>query len=124
MVALFLIGRVLFGGYFLYNAYQHLKNSKNLAGYAQMKGVPQPRVAVIASGILLLLGGLSVLLGIEMVIGMWLLVAFMLPTTIIMHAFWKEKDPQARMHEQIAFGKNIAILGALFIMVAMAYIFF
>ena len=60
MVALFFIGRIIFGGYFIYNAYNHFKNAGHLAGYAGMKGVPAPKAGVITSGVLFLLGGLSI----------------------------------------------------------------
>jgi putative oxidoreductase len=122
MVIVFFLGRILLGGYFIYNAYNHFKNRAGLSGYARMKGVPKPEIAVIVTGIMMLLGGLSVILGIEMVAGMWILIAFLVPTTIMMHAFWKEKDPQAKMNEQIAFSKNVAIIGALLIVIAMAYL--
>jgi uncharacterized membrane protein YphA (DoxX/SURF4 family) len=88
-----------------------------------MKGVPKPKLAVIGSGVLLLIGGLTFIIGWKMIIGMWALVLFLIPTTIMMHAFWKIEDPQARMNEQIQFGKNVGLLGALFVMIALSYLF-
>lgn len=110
--ALWLVGRVLFGGYFLYNAYNHFKNTSSLTGYAASKGVPNPKVAVLGSGVLLLLGGLSVLMGYQMVYGLWALVIFLIPVTFTMHAFWKESDPAARASARIDFTKNLALVGA------------
>lgn len=92
--------------------------------YARAKGLPLPGIAVFISGIFLLLGGLSLVLGFEMIIGMWLLVIFLVPTTFIMHTFWKEKDAQTRMIETIMFSKNVALIGALLMMIAMAFLFF
>jgi hypothetical protein len=38
---------------------------------------------------------------------------FLVPATLIMHNFWADKDPSARMSNQINFHKNTALLGAL-----------
>ncbi len=42
MKAPFLIGRLMFGGYFLYAGINHLKNRQQMAPYAESKGVPAP----------------------------------------------------------------------------------
>ncbi|HWF37455.1 MAG TPA: hypothetical protein VG322_02985, partial [Candidatus Acidoferrales bacterium] len=55
----FLIGRVLIGAFFLMAAFNHFTKRRMMAGYARMKGTPAPEVAVTGSGVLLLLGGLS-----------------------------------------------------------------
>ncbi len=112
MTVLFLIGRILFGGYFFYNGINHLTHVKGMGGYASSKGVPLPSLAVAVTGILLLLGGFSIILGIYPVIGMICLVIFLVPVTFTMHSFWADTDPQAKMGNQINFGKNLALLGA------------
>jgi putative oxidoreductase len=50
MKALFLIGRIVFGGFFLYNGINHFKQKDGLAQYAGAKNVPYPDVAVVAAG--------------------------------------------------------------------------
>ncbi|QQR76545.1 DoxX family protein [Candidatus Nomurabacteria bacterium] len=124
MDTIFLIGRIIFGGYFIYNGVNHVFHYKNLTGYAKMKGVPAASFSVVLSGIIMLLGGLSVLLNIRMILGFWLIVLFLVPTTFIMHAFWKEKDPSAKMNETIAFTKNMALIGASLIMIASVFVSF
>jgi len=64
MEYLFLLGRILLGGYFIKNGYNHLKNLNMLTGYAQSKGVPMPKIAVFVTGLMLLFGGLGILLGV------------------------------------------------------------
>ena len=54
MKAPFLIGRLVFGGFFLYNGINHLRNRKVLATHAQAKGVPSPELAVSLSAMPLL----------------------------------------------------------------------
>ncbi len=121
---LFLLGRLIFGGYFIMNAITHFRHNAMLTGYAKSKGVPMASFGVFLTGVLLLLGGLGVVAGFFMIPGMWLLVAFLLPTTLYMHAYWKIQDQTARMNERISFMKNIALIGALLMMIAMAYMGF
>ncbi len=111
-----LIGRILYGGYFVYNGLNHFLNLNMLTGYAQSKGVPAPRLAVIVSGLMILLGGLSVLLGFHFRWGALLIVLFLIPVTFKMHNFWAETGDM-RMIDMVLFTKNLALLGAaLFIM--------
>jgi putative oxidoreductase len=107
-----LIGRILFSYLMLTSAYAHFAQRKAMAGYAGSKGVPAPMAGVLAGGVLLAAGGLMVLLGIWADLGALLLVIFLLPTAVLIHGFWKEKDPQSRMMETVQFGKDTALAGA------------
>ncbi len=115
---LWYLGRLLFGGFFLYNAYNHFANAKAMTGYAQSKGVPSPQAAVIVSGIFLLLGGFCVLFNVALLLGLIALVLFLVPVTLMVHAFWKVQDPMAQLAERVHFFKNIALLGAVLMMLA------
>jgi putative oxidoreductase len=110
---LFLIGRIVVGGYFLMAGFNHLANANMMAGYAQSKGTPGAKFAVVGTGILLLLGGASFLLGYHPTIGTALLIIFLLGVSFKIHNFWTISDPQARMNEQVHFGKNVAMIGFL-----------
>jgi uncharacterized membrane protein YphA (DoxX/SURF4 family) len=113
MDIVFLIGRILVGGYFLYNASNHLfLGTTGLTGYAASKNVPMPKVAVYVAGVLLLIGGLSILLGYQPLIGTIALVLFFVPVTFKMHDFWAVQDPMAKMGEMVNFTKNTALLGS------------
>ncbi|HEY4508572.1 MAG TPA: DoxX family protein [Candidatus Paceibacterota bacterium] len=118
MDILFLIGRLIFGGYFLMNAWNHFTHLDGLTGYAQAKGVPSPRVAVFGSGVLLMLGGLGIVFGIAPEASLALLLIFLVPVTFKMHAFWRETNPTARMQELLHFYKNLALVGALLMLYA------
>lgn len=109
----FLIGRILIGVFFLIAGVNHFARLNMMAAYAKMKGVPAAPVAVGGSGVLLLLGGVSMLLGFHPSIGVLLLVIFLLLTAFMMHNFWAVQDPVAKMGEMAQFQKNIAILGLL-----------
>jgi putative oxidoreductase len=106
-----LFGRAIFGGFFLYNGINHFLNREMMTGYSASKGVPYPEAAVTGSGAMLVLGGLSVLMGVRPKLGTSLISAFLLGVTPKMHDFWNVQDPQQRMGEQINFSKNVALLG-------------
>jgi uncharacterized membrane protein YphA (DoxX/SURF4 family) len=108
----FLIGRMVFGGYFLYNGVNHILHRQMLAQYAGSKQVPAPDVAVGASGALMLVGGASILLGFRPKIGAAAIISFLAGVSPVMHDFWRIEDPQQRMGEMVNFTKNMALLGA------------
>jgi uncharacterized membrane protein YphA (DoxX/SURF4 family) len=108
----FLAGRVLFGWFFLKSGYGHLVNLQAMAQYATMNKVPAPKLAVGVTGLMLLAGGLSVLLGVYVPIGMILLVVFLVPTAFMMHNYWGLSDPMAAAGQAAQFWKNITLAGA------------
>jgi putative oxidoreductase len=113
MKGLVLVGRILVGAYYLYNALNHLVFAPGqLTEYAASKGVPLPLLAVIVTGLLLLIGGLSILLGVLPRVGVLALVVFFLPVTFWMHDFWNIADPQMRTVQMIQFLKNLALMGS------------
>ncbi|MDX1582822.1 MAG: DoxX family protein [Thermoanaerobaculia bacterium] len=116
-----LIGRILFGGFFLFNGINHFTDLQSMTAYAGSKGVPMPSVAVIVSGLLLLAGGALILLGYKPRAGAWAIVVFLVPVTFMMHQFWGIDDPQQRMSEMINFMKNMALLGAALMIATISY---
>lgn len=112
------LGRIIFGGYFILGGINHFTKLEMMSGYAQSKGAPSPKLSVAISGLLLLIGGVSILLNVLPSIGLILLILFLLPVTFVMHAPWKVQDPQAKMGETVNFMKNIALVGAVLILLA------
>ena len=109
---LFLLGRILYGGFFIKSGVNHFRNHEALIGYAASKGVPMPKAAVYLSGIMMLLAGLYIVLGFLVVWGILFIVLSLGVITYKMHPFWKDTDPQMRMMNEINFWKNIALIGA------------
>lgn len=112
MEYLFLVGRVLYGGFFVMSGLDHFRKVGMMAPYAAMKGVPAPKLAVTGSGALILLGGLSIILGFRPEWGVLLISLFLIPVTFTLHNFWADTDPQMRQGNLVNFKKNIALLGA------------
>lgn len=108
----FLIGRILFGGFFLYNGIHHLLERKNMAAYTATKGVPAPELAVTATAVPLLAGGASLLLGVKPKMGAVAILGFLAGVSPIMHDFWRNQDPTERNNNMISFMKNMALAGA------------
>jgi len=46
----FLLGRLLFGGFFVMNGINHFKQARQLSDYAASKRVPKPDLAVKTTG--------------------------------------------------------------------------
>jgi putative oxidoreductase len=112
MDVLFLLGRIIFGGFWVYNGINHFTNRKFMAQYAASKGTPAPEAAVVFSGLLLLIGGALVILGAWPSVGLIMIIVFLLGVTPRMHDYWTVQDPNARTVEMINFSKNMALLGA------------
>jgi putative oxidoreductase len=112
MDVVLLIGRILFGSLFLTAAAGHLTQTSALAGYAVSRGVPLATPATLVTGVQILVGGVSVILGVWGDLGALLLAAFVFSTAVLMHGFWRETDPAARQMEMTQFHKDFALAGA------------
>jgi len=117
MRQLFLAGRILLGGFFLLSAERHFVLASTMAAYAGSKGVPAPMAAVLISGVLLLVGGVTLLLGITPRVGIVAIVLFLVPVSLLMHPFWTEQGV-ARIVDMTSFSKNVALLGAVLMLLA------
>ncbi|MCX4626575.1 MULTISPECIES: DoxX family protein [unclassified Streptomyces] len=118
MDVLVLIGRLLFIGLFAASGVNHLTQTKAMAGYAASRGLPLAVPATVASGLAMLVGAVSVGVGLWADIGALLLAAFSFSVAVLMHGFWAEKDPQAKMMEQVQFFKDVSLGGAALVMFA------
>lgn len=109
---LLVIGRILYGGFFVMSGMQHFTRMEGMIGYAKSKNVSTPKLAVGASGALIVLGGLGVLLGAYVQFALLLIALFLVLVTFTMHAFWADTDPNMKMADTVNFWKNVALLGA------------
>jgi putative oxidoreductase len=107
-----LIGRTLLAAIFLVAGLSKIADFWTTVGYMQAHGVPAAELlAVLAigieigAGIALLLGGATRLSAI-------VLLLYMIPVTLIFHAFWAYAGAEQRT-QLINFLKNLAIMGGL-----------
>src|SRR5437870_5190938 len=109
-----LIGRILFASIFVLAALGHF-SSQEIA-FAAAQGVPLAWIAVPFSGLMALVGGLSIALGYKARLGAVLLILFLVPVTFTMHQFWTATDPLIAQDQMAHFFKNLSLIGsALFI---------
>jgi putative oxidoreductase len=113
-----MIGAFILGAYFLYSGVHHFVRANDMIGYAKYKGMPMPEAAVYASGIVLALGGLGLILQRYLVWSYIGLIVFLVIAAVTMHDFWKQTDAKEKMTSTIQFQKNIALAAALLMLLA------
>lgn len=119
MDILLVIGRVLFALIFINSGIAHLTKLQAMTGYAQFKKVPAPKLAVIVTGLMLIIGGLYIAFGVYADLGALLLALFLVASAFMMHNFWTIQDDQAKQGETINFFKNLSLAGAALIIFVM-----
>jgi len=105
-----LLGRILFSLIFLFTITGHF--SSQAIGYAASQGVPAASFLVPLSGVIAFAGGLSIVFGYKAKLGALLIIIFLVPVTLYMHAFWKITDPMAQQMQMAMFMKNVSMMGA------------
>jgi uncharacterized membrane protein YphA (DoxX/SURF4 family) len=112
MDAVFLAGRILFALVFVMSGLMgHLAGRAQSVQYARSYNAPAPELMVPLSGLAIVVGGLSIAFGVLADVGALIVAAFALSIAPIMHAFWKEKDPQMQQNQMAHFLKNLAMAG-------------
>jgi uncharacterized membrane protein YphA (DoxX/SURF4 family) len=115
---IFLAGRILYGGFFALAGFDHFRRVALMVPYTASKGVPAPKLAILGSGALIMLAGLSIVLGYRPSWAVLLLTVFLLPVTFLMHNFWAASNPQVQQIDRVNFKKNVALLGAAWMLLA------
>lgn len=117
---LLLIGRVVFSYFFIYSGFNHLTKLSSYSQYAGASGVPSPTLATAVSGLMLLVGGFSILLGFRPGWGALLIALFLVTAAFTVHKFWGLTDPMQAANQAAQFWKNIALTGACLMIYAFA----
>lgn len=107
------LGRLLFVLIFLTAGLNHFAGQT--IAYAASQGVPFAKVLVPLSGIIALVGSLSILLGYRAKLGAWLIVLFLIGVTPL-HKFWGIADPMMQQMQMVMFMKNVAMTGGALMM--------
>ena len=119
MDLIIVIGRILFGGFFLMSGINHFTKLEAMTGYAKYKKLPAAKLGVLISGLMLVIGGITIILGYYADLGALLLAIFLVFAAVIFHNFWKETDATAKQNEMLGFMKDIALAGAALILFAL-----
>lgn len=115
----FLAARVLFGAVIAFMGLNHFVNVDQSTGYAEMKGLPAPRLGVVFSGGLLVFGGLGIAVGAFTALAAGAVALFLVVSTPLFHDFWAVPDDQ-RQSEMTSFLKNVVMLGGSLVFLALS----
>ena len=112
-----LIGRILLALIFILSGYSKIGGFQQTVGYMAGHGLPLPQVLLVLTIIIEVGGGLMILLGwrarwAALAIFLWLI-----PTTLIFHAFWAA-DAAQMQNQWGNFMKNLAIMGGMMYVMA------
>jgi putative oxidoreductase len=112
-----LVGRILLATLFILSGFGKIAGYEGTAGYMASKGMPLVNLLLPAAIAVELGGGLLLALGYK---ARWVALAiflFLIPTTLIFHAFWGI-DPKDAATQQINFLKNVSIMGGMLMVFA------
>lgn len=101
------LGRIMIAAIFVISGFGKLMDPGGTAGYIASQGLPMPQVLAWAAIVVEILGGLMLVVGFKVRAAALVIFLFTLVVTVIFHPWWA--DPA----QEIAFLKNLAILGAL-----------
>ena len=108
-----LIGRILFAYFFgVVAGVGHFRRDQMMRGYARQAGFPVPAVAGWVAGLWLMLGAVSVGLGIWPDVGSLMIGAFVIPAALFFHRYWTLEDEMQKATQTQLFYRNLVILGA------------
>ncbi len=113
-----LLGRAAIARFFLSEVFTRAGAWQANVQLLEMRHLPVAPLLMLVALIVMILGGLSLLLGFHARYGALLLFAFTLISTMLMHDFWHiTSNPGERAADYEIFARNIAIAGALLMMV-------
>lgn len=111
-------GRVLLAAIFLWSGWGKVFGWDQAAGYMQSKGMPLIPVLLALALLVELAGGLALLTGLRARLAALVLFGYLIPTTVIFHAFWSSPPDQSFM-QLVNFMKNVSIMGGLLMVVGL-----
>ncbi|HTD27757.1 MAG TPA: DoxX family protein [Xanthomonadaceae bacterium] len=113
-----LLARLFLSLPFLYSGIDKLGRWTAAQSEVAASGLPWPTLLHVVTVLVQILGGLSVLIGIEARLGALALCLFLIPVTVLYHPFWKRSGPD-RIAEADHLLLNFAVIGGLLIVVVL-----
>lgn len=107
-----LAGRILLAVIFIVAGFGKILGFADTAAYMSSKGIPMAEVLLVPTIIIELGGGILLAIGYKTRWAALAIFLFIIPTTLIFHAFWAVEPEQMRM-QMIQFQKNLAIMGGM-----------
>lgn len=112
------LGRLMIATIFLLSAVGNkIPRFADVAKTMEHEGVPEPNVLLAGAIAFLVLGSLSIILGLRARTGAFLLLVFLAAATYYFHDFWKA-PPEMQQQEMINFMKNLSLMGTMVFLMA------
>jgi len=107
-----LIGRFLLAAIFVMSGIAKLTDLPGTVAHMTAAGIPYAQTLAVVAGVAEILGAAALVFGFLTRLGAAGLILFMIPATLVFHAFWSFEGA-ARMPQMLNFMKNLAIIGGL-----------
>jgi putative oxidoreductase len=114
-----LVGRWMLAWFFLSTAYEKAHDWDSTLTLMNMSNIPFAPPLLAVALLVMVMGGMSLLIGFQTRHGAMLLFAFTAVTTVLMNAYWTFSDAVQRGQQYEIFARNIAIAGGLLLLVGM-----
>ncbi len=113
-----LVGRILIASVFLYEAYDSIFHFEKNLNTLETYGITwNPRLWAGLAIVMLVLGGITVLIGYFARVGAFLLLLYWLPFTFYVYSWWNDPVELQRLHG-LMFMRNLALCGGLFLLLS------
>jgi putative oxidoreductase len=116
---LLVVGRVLLGGLFVVGGVHHFFDLPPITEMMKARGVPEPRLVLIAGSVFQIVAGLLLMLGLWVAAAAFGLIVFTVAASVMLLNFWS-MDGEARIGARSAFQANMGIIGGLLIAASQA----
>ena len=113
------LGRLALAWFFLAEVYARAGDWDTNVTKMAMLGLPVPPLLLAAGLIVMILGGMSLLLGFHARHGAMLLFAFTVAATVLMHDYWHLHNVADSDADYEIFARNIAIAGGLLMVIGL-----
>lgn len=113
-----LVGRVLIAILFLPAGIQKIPGWDGTAAYMASHGVPMVSVLLFLTIVIEIVGPLMIMFGYHARWAAGIMFLWLIPLTLMMHNFW-DADAAQQQIQTIMFFKNLAIMGAMLLIVGM-----
>jgi putative oxidoreductase len=110
---LLFLGRLAMAALFIPDALSKIDGFARFAASLGERGLPLPDVWAALAIIAEMLGPILLVLGVQVRIGILLLIGFCLVATALSHRYWELSELAARRTQILSFYKNLALCGGL-----------
>ena len=113
-----LAGRILISLIFIMSGFGKVFQFDGQVAYAASQGVPLASLAILISIVAELAAATMIIIGYRARLGALILLVWMIPVSVMLHAFWNVEDAMAQQMHMIMFMKNLAMMGAMLLLMS------